>query len=84
MTFLYEVHDGHFGGIVCSKSERSVGRVLVFDFGFAFVNDFLGMMWGIEVNLYYDNAHNWYTNCGSFRREIGKNSTLTVGNGMVR
>ena len=43
MTFLYEVHDGHFGGFIFSKSVKSVGRVLVFDLGFAFVND-LGMM----------------------------------------
>ena len=48
MTFLYEVHDGHCGDFIFSKSVESVGRVLVFDSGIAFVNDFLGMMGGLK------------------------------------
>jgi len=50
MTFLYEVHDGHFGGFGFSKSSNAVGRVLVFgfSFAFAFVNDLLGMMGGLS------------------------------------
>ena len=28
MTFLFDLHDGQVGSLGCSKSEKSVGRVL--------------------------------------------------------
>ena len=39
-TFFGDEHWGHLGGLVCSKSEKSVSSVLVFDF-----NDLLGIFW---------------------------------------
>ena len=45
-TFFDDEHLGHFGGIVCSKSERSVGRVLFLGFDVVFVL--------VELELFMD------------------------------
>ena len=43
-TFLDDEHFGHAGGFACSKSEKSVGRDLVFDLDF--ISFFLvGIFW---------------------------------------
>ena len=53
MTFLFDLHDGQVGSLGCSKSEKSVGRILDLVLVLDFVDFFLGMM--VRMIVKYNN-----------------------------